>query len=204
MIQPINNNNSTFKGYNIVQLPKKAFERPDCFLAVENQFTKICDKAVKMPKPWMLSIASFFGKIIMPQIDCFLEAPLFSDLINDLENIGGYSINWLEMHSGATIKPQMREGYHSFVVLTGDDQEKFRNLIIDYVMKGKADDLQSCLEERIKKGAVDDEISATATVYEKFSESFNEEFKDTKPTYHELNSLEELSPLIKKLHNEEP
>ena len=200
MIQPINNSQPTFGKYAVVQVPHKAFKNPKNYLAVEDEFVRICEKAIGMPSAWKCIIADFFGKAICPKFDAYLESPHFPEMMKSLKDIGGYSIDWVKLHTGADIKPPKREDYHSFIVLTGNEFDRMAEACLD---ESKAEEREEFLKRRINNfknaGRAFSPILVDAITNEIAVKEFDAVFKNITPETIEVSELTELPMIVKNL-----
>lgn len=200
MIQPINNSQPTFGKYAIIQVPHKAFKNPKNYLAVEEEFVRICEKAIDMPSAWKCKIADFFGKAICPKFDAYLESPNFPEMMKSLKDIGGYSIDWVKLHTGADIKPPKREDYHSFIVLTGDEFDRMSEACLDESKQEEREDFMRKKIDNFKNsGRSYSKLLVDAIVNEIAVKEFEEVFADTKPAIVEISELSELPELVKTM-----
>ncbi len=200
MIQPVNNSQPSFGKYAIVQVPHKAFKNTKNYIAIEDEFVRTCEKAVNMPSAWKCKIAEFFGKAICPKIDAYLESANYPELMESLNEIGGYSIDWAKLHTGANINPPRREGYHSFIILTGKEFDKMADVLFSNSKNIERDDF---IKERIdnfkNSGKAISNLVVNAIVNELAIKEFDEVFGNVTPKTIEISSLSELPPIVESL-----
>lgn len=200
MIQPVNNSQPSFGKYAVVQVPHNAFKNPKNYLASEDEFVRICEKAIDMPSAWKCKIAEFFGKAICPKFDAYLESPHFPEMMESLNKIGGYSLDWAKLHTGTELNPPKRDGYHSFIVLTGSEFDKMAEACLD---NSKEDEREEFLRGRIdnfkKAGRSFSPILVDAITNEIAVKEFDSVFKNIVPETIEISDLTELPKIVKNL-----
>ena len=200
MIQPVNNSQPSFGKYAVVQVPHEAFKNPKNYIAIEDEFIRTCEKAVNMPSAWKCKIANFFGKTICPKIDAYLESVNYPELMESLNEIGGYSIDWAKLHTGANINPPRRNGYHSFIILTGKEFDKMTDALLSDT---KQAELYDFIRERINNfknsGKAISDLVVNAIVNEIAMKEFDEVFGSIKPEVIEISNLSEVPQVVKTM-----
>lgn len=123
----INSNNyPNFKGYYVIQIPKKAFYRADNLSEVATAFAMEVNKITKeIHTPFTDKLVSMGIGQKYRQVVGYLEQPKYVQLYKYAKSQGG-DIPWLARHmgiEGEMIPAIPNKDYHSFHIYTKDDKK---------------------------------------------------------------------------------
>jgi len=156
-ITPIPNNRQNFGSVNIIQVSKKAFKNPEDLNSVCDEFSKaISNITGETNNAYVSALINFvgLGKKCLKSVN-FLESPGHANVINDLKEAGGHSIDWLSQYTGIKIPKPMSENHHSFFILTEQQKDAaYKNIfsiknIINLAINASIED-----KARVKSGAM--------------------------------------------------
>ena len=196
MITFINSSQPTFGKFSIVKIKKDAFKKQESLIIVEDAFEKEFNTALKKITGILAIIKDRFGtgKSIYTY---FLEQPNYAFLMDKLKEFGGYSLEWLHMHTGIPIIKPMEEDYHSFIVLTKDELEisRLMNDSIDIFAR----EATNYRNFRKSRGEIYDELTQEACINHCMTSFFANLIQNDKPDVYKIDDLSGLKEIVKHI-----
>ena len=194
MIASINNSQPTFGKFSIVKIKKDALPTRESLIAVEDIFEREFNKAITKKGVFSNAIKKMFA-IKSKDYVYFLEQPNYAALMDKLKDFGGYSLEWLHMHTGVPIVKPMEEDYHSFVVLTEDELDIGR--IMNENVDNFVQETVSYRNFRKSRGEICDELTQEACINHCMTSLFFNLIKDDVPEIYKIDDFSCLKNVVK-------
>jgi len=196
MITAVNNTQPTFGKFSIIKVHKNAFCNQQTFMSIEDAFEQRFNKALSKKDKINSLFNKMFSKNSAPYV-FFLEQPNFAFLMDKLKEFGGYSLEWLHMHTGVPIYRPLDEDYHSFFVLTEDE------LDVQKILKENVDDIvqETTLykEYRTSQGELYDELTKEAFINHYMTSLFMSMIQDVPADVYKIEDFSDIKQVAEQI-----